>query len=87
MIVRAKKGTWIGESSELNQQAINEIIVVYSDGDKDNEFFKDCEVRLPDGTWKGLQEAFNDHDIITDNYNTYFFAPQNIKDRNRGYTI
>lgn len=37
--------------------------------------------------WKDMRQAFKDHDLITDNYNTRFFEPVNEEDRKRGYTL
>ncbi len=39
------------------------------------------------GEWKDMREAFSDHDLITDNYNTMFFEPRNEEDRTRGYAL
>jgi hypothetical protein len=39
------------------------------------------------GEWKDLRQAFKDHDVITDNYNTRFFEPRNAEDRARGFTL
>lgn len=37
--------------------------------------------------WKDLRQAFKDHDVITDNYNQYFFEPSNEEDRKRGFAL
>lgn len=39
------------------------------------------------GQWKDMDQAFLDHDLITDNYNTIFFEPKTPEDRARGYTL
>lgn len=37
--------------------------------------------------WKSLADAFRDHDVIVDNYNSRFFEPQTEEDRQRGFTL
>lgn len=37
--------------------------------------------------WKDLRQAFKDHDVITDNYNTIFFESDNEEDKKRGFTL
>ncbi len=32
-----------------------------------------------------MNEAFENHDLITDNYNTEFFEPKNDEEKKRGY--
>jgi hypothetical protein len=34
-----------------------------------------------------MREAFNQHLIITDNYNTRFCEPKNEEDKKRGYYL
>lgn len=61
---------------------------VYFPGDADSDYVKDYEVFLESTQeWKDMNEAFRDHDLITDNYNHHFFEPDNDMDRERGYTI
>jgi len=37
--------------------------------------------------WKCLSKAFQDKNVITDNYNTSFFEPSTEDDRLRGYIL
>jgi hypothetical protein len=37
--------------------------------------------------WKDMGQAFRDHDLITDNYNTHFFEPKNDTERLCGYRL
>lgn len=37
--------------------------------------------------WKDMGQAFEDHDLITDSYNTHFFEPGNKEDRKRGFIL
>lgn len=40
---------------------------------------------IPVGHWISMSEAFENHDLITDNYNTTFFEPNNEEEKKRGY--
>lgn len=85
MRVRHKKSGHIGSSGMFNTHGIGEIIVYFDDCNSD--FISNYDVELPDGTWKDLGDAFEDHDVIIDNYNTRFFYPENEEDMKRGYTL
>jgi len=83
----------IGSSSKYNTHALNEIIVYITD-DCDNIPWTDTDypsnymVFIESvGEWMTFNDAFHDKHIITDNYNTYFFEPENEEDRKRGHTI
>jgi len=39
----------------------------------------------PVGHWIPMDEAFKNKDLITDNYNTTFFEPENDEEKKRGY--
>lgn len=83
MKVRYKKTGAIAGSNKFNTTALYEILT----GD-DSAFIKDMDVFLEKtGEWKDMRQAFKDHDLIVDNYNTYFFEPENEEDRKRGYTL
>ncbi len=41
----------------------------------------------PVGHWISMGEAFKNHDLITDNYNTEFFEPKNEEEKKRGYRM
>lgn len=86
MKVRHKKSGAIGSSGMFNTHGIGEIVVYFKD-DCTSDFISDYDVQLEDGSWKDLGEAFEDHDVIIDNYNTRFFYPENEEDMKRGYTL
>jgi len=75
-----------GETSRFNTHALGEVLMGFDDGDLDSMFVSDVEVYVEAlKEWKPLSFAFKDHDVITDNYNTCFFEPDNEEDRKRGY--
>jgi len=41
----------------------------------------------PIGHWIPMDEAFKNKDLITDNYNTTFFEPENDEEKKRGYRL
>jgi hypothetical protein len=87
MKVRYKKDKVEGYSSRFNQASIFEV-TVFGDWGGDSASPTDLEVFLPSkGEWKCMMQAFRDHDLITDNYNTHFFEPENEGERRRGYSL
>lgn len=50
----------------------------------DLDVFIEADIRIG---WKDMGQAFRDKDLITDNFNTYFFEPKNEEDRERGFTL
>jgi hypothetical protein len=87
MRVRLKQNGDIGYILRLNTFALAEAIVGFEDGECDSCFYSSLDVLLPNDGWKDLCEAIKDHDVITDNYNTQLYFPQNEEDRKRGYTL
>lgn len=86
MKVRLKKTGDIGQSDRFNNSSpVSEVIVYYEEGDADSVFIKDLDVLLSNGKWKDMSMAFNDKDLIPDNYNVRFKEPSNYEERNRGY--
>ena len=77
--------TWEGSGGSLNTHSLSEVIVYYKEGDASSEYIRECEVKLTDGTWKNLAQAFRDRDVITDNYNTAFREPISTEEKARGY--
>lgn len=73
-------------ASKFNTASLSEIMVCWDD-EMDTDFQSNYDVKLPSGEWKDLRQAFKDHDVITDNYNTRFFHPANAEDRERGFTL
>jgi len=67
--------------SYFNINAVAEVVT--SD---DSAFISDLDVEIA-GEWKDMRQAFKDKDIITDNYNSHFFVPLTLEDKNRGYTL
>jgi len=74
----------------FNVHGIGEVIGYDETFGCDLFYIKDLEVLLVKmGTrkWKDMQQAFKDHDLIMDNYNTRFLEPKNEEDRTRGFTV
>ncbi len=84
MKVRYKKNHDLVDcASNFNMTALSEVIL--SDT---SEYTSKLEVFLEKTQeWKDMNQAFKDHDIIIDNYNTHFFEPPTEEDRKRGYTL
>lgn len=83
MKVRYKKTGGEANSSQFNVHAMSEVLT----GD-DSAFISELDVWIVAlQEWKDMEQAFRDHDIIIDNYNTRFFEPRNAEDRERGYTL
>lgn len=71
---------------DINTCAPQEVFVAWSE-ELSQEFARDLEVFIEiKQEWMPFGEAQKNHDIITDNYNTYFFEPKTPEDRERGYT-
>lgn len=68
-------------ASQFNVHAMAEVLT----GD-DSAFVSSLDV-LINGEWKDMGQAFKDHDLITDNYNTCFFEPRDDEERKRGYAL
>lgn len=82
MKIRYKKDLEEGYANQFNMASLSEVLT----GD-DSSFQKDLDVYLEaTKEWKDMREAFREHDIIVDNYNTRFFEPKTVEDRIRGYT-
>ena len=87
MKVRLKNNPEItGFSNTFNPASVIEIIVMYDDGGGDSDFITNYEV-LIDDKWIDMSDAFKNHDLITDNYNTEFFEPKDDEERKRGYRL
>jgi len=88
MKVREKKDpSDVFHSSQFNTHAIGEVIGYAKDGSAGLFFIRELDVQLSSGEWKDMRRAFEDHDLITNNYNTRFFEPGTEEDRKRGYTL
>jgi len=69
-------------SSRFNTSALAEVILP-----DDSEFTSELDVWLEQKQeWKDMNQAFEDHDLITNNLNTSFFEPPTEEDRKRGFT-
>ena len=75
MKIRLKsKPNSVGYSDRFNIHALSEIIVGFPEDGSDSDFIKNYEIFLNQKKdWKDMSQAFKDHDLIVDNYNTYFF--------------
>lgn len=86
MKARNKKTGDLGHSSKFNMHAILEIIVCFDEGDCDSDYISNYDVYLESKqTWKPLDEAFRDKDIIEDNYCSEFREPRNEEEKQRGW--
>lgn len=82
-ILRYKKTGTETFSSRFNTYGLGEILT----GD-DSCIIAEMDVFLEaTKEWKDMAQAFQDHDLINDNYNIYFFEPKNEEDRKRGFTL
>ena len=86
MKIRDTKTKEEGYSSTFNIHSLNEIIVCFDDQDSDYMTNYDVFIEATE-QWMSFKEAFDNNHIICDNYNTCFFEPTNIEDRERGYTL
>ena len=83
MRLRYKKTGTETAGSNFNMHALGEVLTK-----DDSPSVSDLDVFIPStGEWKDMDQAFKDHDIIIDNYNSCFFVPSTEEDRKRGYTI
>lgn len=73
-------------SSTFNIHSLSEILVNDTDGG-DSDYIENYNVVLSDGRIKDLNQAFKDHDVITDNNNTIFFEPLTEADKKLGFTL
>lgn len=85
--IRHKKTGTVGSASRFNMSSLSEILVNYDSGEADSDYQSNWDVQLPDGSWKDLRQAFKDHDVVTDNYNSRFHFPATLEDRERGFTL
>ena len=76
-----------GDASRFNTAALAEVIVGFDgEGGMDTCYIKDLEVEIDD-EWITMRDAFREHKLITDNYDTHFFTPKTEKDKERGYML
>jgi len=84
-------------SGQFNTHALGEVKGCHDDFGVDLFFIRELDVyiraKIFNGFftiavgWKDMSQAFKDHDIIIDNYNTCFFEPKNKEDKKRGFTL
>lgn len=87
MKVRYKRSGTEAHGSKFNVHAMSEVVTMSDDGG-DSAFISDLDVYLEQKQqWKDMHQAFKEHDLITDNYNTAFGEPETEEDRERGYWI
>lgn len=83
---KGNNGKYIyGTSGELNTCGIGEAIVYFDDDSVDSMFMRDLEVQLKDKTWKKLNEAMDNKDIVINNLNTSFSFPHSEAERQQGF--
>lgn len=88
MKVRFTKNKEItGTSDKFNIISHTEVLMYFDKGGgASSEFISDLEVKIKD-KWISLSEAFKQKMLITDNYNTKFFEPENEEEKKRGYRL
>ena len=79
MKLRYKKSGTETHSSRFNTHALAEVLT----GD-DSVLIHDLDVWV-NGEWKDMRQAFQNRDIIPDNFNEWFGEPQSTEDRERGF--
>jgi hypothetical protein len=88
MKLRHKEKGYLAFSSWFNIHSMGELIVDFEGSGCSSDFISEYEVFLEARQeWKDMSQAFEDRDIIVDNYNTYFFEPKSEEDKIRGYTL
>lgn len=80
MRVRYKKSGAEAWSSTFNPHGFGEVLT----GD-DSAFISELDVFVPDIGWMDMRLAFQERDIIPDNYNLHFGVPPTPADKARGY--
>ena len=73
-------------SNIFNLSSLSEIIICNDDTGCNSDFINKFEVFINE-KWVLLVDAFYNNNLITDNYNVYFFESTNKIDKKRGYTI
>lgn len=79
MKVRYKKSKIERHATRFNVHAMAEVLT----GD-DSAFIKELDV-LINNEWKDMSQAFEDKDIVPDNYNESFAPPINEECKTRGF--
>ena len=91
MKVRDKKSPdviWFSDKFNIHAVCPVEIIIQNIDLGADSAYMRDFEVYLESQKkWVDMSQAFKDHSLINDSYNTYFFEPKTEEDKIRGYTL
>ena len=84
-----RTGNYIeGYGSRFNTHAMFEVVMYFDDGEGcggcDSMPGSELEVCIGEA-WLPLGQALRERKLITDNYNTEFFEPENEAERERGY--
>lgn len=75
-------------TTKFNVHGLGEVIGCSLEFGCDLFFIADLDVYIEAlKEWKDMRQAFKDKDLITDNYNTWFFEPKDEIERERGYTL
>lgn len=82
-----KKPHITGHASQFNLHSASEVLVQFDEGDATSEYQRELEVYFPHlDKWVPMVEAFAKGDLITDDYNTQFFASASTETR-RAYWV
>jgi len=74
-----------GFTNNFNMHSLSEVIVYFPEGDADSEFISKLEVKLEDGTWMSMLEAFGRRILVPNNYNERFRQARNDIEVKRGW--
>jgi hypothetical protein len=88
MWLRHKVSERYARLTGINADRPDEIILSWRDADTgaESDLPANYDVQLSDGIWRDLQEAIQNHDLITDRNRRAFFEPTTAGDRVRGFT-
>lgn len=77
-----------GFSNRFNTHGLGEMIVGFDEDDMDSCSISEYQVFLvlsPKG-WVDMDQAFQDKDLIPDNFNQHFGEPRTFEERERGWS-
>lgn len=81
-----ENGTYeLGVAHNFNIHGLGEVVCYFNKSGCESEFIEKLEVKLQNGTWKPLQKAFADRDIIPNNLSTEFDFPHSDTEREQGF--
>lgn len=81
-----ENGTYeLGVSHTFNTHGLGDVVCYFKKAGCESEFIEKLEVKLQDGSWKSMQQAFADKDIIPNNLSTEFDFPHSDTEREQGF--